>query len=103
MRRSIKLLILLAVFAMIVAACSSDSDDTTTTTAAAGGDETTTTAAAGDGDGLIVGVSWNNFNEERWAKADEKAMLEVFDAQGVEYISTDAGSSAEQQLSLIHI
>ena len=48
MNRFMKLLSLLAVFALIVAACSSDSDDTTTTTAAAGGEETTTTAAAAE-------------------------------------------------------
>jgi D-xylose transport system substrate-binding protein len=99
MKRSIKLLVLLAAFAMIVAACSSDSDDTTTTTAAAGGEETTTTAAAGDGDGLIVGVSWNNFNEPRWARADEPAIQAALEAAGATYISTDAGSSAEQQLA----
>jgi D-xylose transport system substrate-binding protein len=46
---------------------------------------------------LTVGVSWGIYNEERWVK-DEKAMKEVFDAQGVEYIATDAGSSAEQQI-----
>jgi D-xylose transport system substrate-binding protein len=99
MKRSIKLLILLAAFAMIVAACSSDSDDTTTTTAAAGGDETTTTAAAGDGDELVVGVSWNNYNEERWAKWDEPDMKAAIEAGGATYISADAGSSEEQQIS----
>ena len=96
MKRSIKLLVLLAVFAMIVAACSSDSDDTTTT-AAAGGDETTTTEAMSDE--LIVGVSWNNYNEERWARADEPAIQGALQAAGATYISTDAGSSAEQQIA----
>lgn len=98
MKRSIKLLILLAVFAMIVAACSSDSDDTTTT-AAAGGDETTTTAAAGGDDEIIVGVSWNNYNEERWAKWDEPDIKAALEAGGATYISSDAGSSVEQQLT----
>jgi len=98
MKRSIKLLILLAAFAMIVAACSSDSDDTTTTTAAAaGGDETTTTEAMSDA--LVVGVSWNNYNEERWARADEPAIQAALSAAGAEYISADAGSSAEQQIA----
>ena len=95
MKRSIKLLILLAVFAMIVAACSSDSDDTTTT--AAGGDETTTTEAMSDG--LVVGVSWNNFNEPRWANWDEPAMKAAIEDGGASYISADAGSSEEQQIS----
>lgn len=47
-----------------------------------------------------MGVSWNNFNEERWAKFDEPAIQEALQAcGGAKYISTDAGSSAEQQLA----
>ena len=69
---------------MVVAACSSDSDD--------GGD------SGGDGD-LIVGVSWNNYNEERWALWDEPAIKAAIEAGGGTYISTDAGSSEEQQLA----
>ena len=42
---------------------------------------------------LVVGVSWNNFQEERW-KTDEVAIKGVLDAAGVKYISTDAQSSA---------
>ena len=47
---------------------------------------------------LVVGVSWNNFQEERW-KTDEAAMKAVLDAAGVKYISTDAQSSATKQLT----
>jgi D-xylose transport system substrate-binding protein len=47
---------------------------------------------------LVVGVSWNNFQEERW-KTDEAAIKGVLDANGVKYISTDAQSSATKQLS----
>ncbi|HEY2965368.1 MAG TPA: substrate-binding domain-containing protein, partial [Actinomycetota bacterium] len=46
-----------------------------------------------------MGVSWNNYNEERWAKWDEPAIQEALQACGAEYISSDAGSSAEQQLA----
>jgi D-xylose transport system substrate-binding protein len=53
----------------------------------------------GGGEDLTIGVSWNNYNEERWAKWDEPAIKEALDAGGAKYISTDAGSSAEQQLS----
>ena len=97
MKRSAKLLVLLAVFALIVAACSSDDSDDTTTTAAEGGTETETTEASGDG--AIIGVSWNNYNEERWALWDEPAIKAAIEAGGGTYISTDAGSSAEQQLA----
>jgi D-xylose transport system substrate-binding protein len=91
-----KLVALFAVLAILFAACGGD-DDTTTTAAAGGGGTETTAAAAGEG--LTVGVSWNNYNEERWAKADEPAIKAELDKAGAEYISTDAGSSAEQQLS----
>jgi len=101
MKRSVKLLVLLAVFAMIVAACSSDDSSDTTTTAAS--TETTAastdTTAAGGGDELIVGVSWNNYNEERWAKWDEPDIKAALDEAGIKYISADAGSSAEQQIA----
>jgi D-xylose transport system substrate-binding protein len=89
MKRSTKLFVLLAAFAMIVAACSDDSGDTTTT--------------AGDGgngdDELIIGVSWNNYNEERWALWDEPAIKAAIEEGGGTYISTDAGSSEAQQLT----
>jgi len=47
---------------------------------------------------VTVGVSWNNFQEERW-KTDEAAIKAALDAAGAEYISTDAQSSAEKQLT----
>jgi D-xylose transport system substrate-binding protein len=50
-------------------------------------------------DKTIVGVSWNNFQEERWGLWDEPAIKAALDAAGAEYISTDAASSAEQQLA----
>jgi D-xylose transport system substrate-binding protein len=82
---------LLAVSVLILAACGDDDDD-------GGGGETAggETGATGD---LVVGVSWNNYNEERWAAWDEPAIQAALDAGGASYISTDAGSSAEQQLA----
>ena len=55
-----------------------------------------TTALAQDGP--TVGVSWSNFQEERW-KTDEAAMREALEAAGAEYVSADAQSSASKQLS----
>jgi D-xylose transport system substrate-binding protein len=46
-----------------------------------------------------VGVSWNNFQEERWAKWDEPAIKAALAAGGATYISNDAKSSAETQAS----
>ncbi len=62
-------------------------------TTAAGG---ATTAAGGGGD-CTVGVSWNNYQEERWAKFDEPAIKAAVEAGGGKYISNDAKSSAETQ------
>jgi D-xylose transport system substrate-binding protein len=44
-------------------------------------------------------VSWNNYQEERWAKWDEPALQEAIEAGGGSYISNDAKSSAETQAS----
>ncbi len=47
---------------------------------------------------LVVGVSWSNFQEERW-KTDEAAMKSALAKLGAKYISADAQSSAAKQLS----
>lgn len=99
-----------AVIALVAAACGGDGAESTTT--AAGGATTTegggatttegggdtTTVAGGDGD-CVVGMSWNNYNEERWAKHDEPAMKAAIEAGGCTYIPADAGSSEEQQIT----
>ena len=51
------------------------------------------------GGGCTVGVSWNNYQEERWAKWDEPAIKAAVAAGGGKYISNDAKSSAETQAS----
>ena len=48
--------------------------------------------------GKVVGVSWSNFQEERW-KTDEAAMKAAIAAAGDKYISADAQSSAQKQLA----
>ncbi len=45
-----------------------------------------------------VGVSWSNFQEERW-KTDEKAIKEQLTKLGGSYVSADAGGSPEKQLA----
>jgi D-xylose transport system substrate-binding protein len=56
-------------------------------------------AAQDDASSCVVGVSWNNFQEERWGLRDEPAIKAVLDEAGAQYISTDAASSAEKQVS----
>ncbi|WGH80133.1 D-xylose ABC transporter substrate-binding protein [Jannaschia ovalis] len=59
---------------------------------------TLTGAAFADAHAPVVGVSWSNFQEERW-KTDEAAIRGALEAAGASYISTDAQSSASKQLS----
>ncbi|WP_205648433.1 D-xylose ABC transporter substrate-binding protein [Acuticoccus kandeliae] len=47
---------------------------------------------------LTVGVSWSNFQEERW-KTDEAAIKSALEAAGASYVSTDAQSSSSKQIS----
>ena len=49
-------------------------------------------------EGKTIGVSWSNFQEERW-KTDEAAMKAAIEAAGDSYISADAQSSASKQLT----
>ncbi|MFK7879530.1 substrate-binding domain-containing protein [Roseobacter sp.] len=54
-----------------------------------------TTAYAQD---LKIGVSWSNFQEERW-KTDEAAIKAALNAAGATYMSADAQASAAKQLT----
>jgi D-xylose transport system substrate-binding protein len=96
---------------VLVAACGDDDDSSgaattapSAATTAAGGGATTAGSTAGSGGGggggdCVVGVSFNNYQEERWAKWDEPAMKAAIEAGGGKYISNDAKSSAETQAS----
>ncbi|MCV2864872.1 substrate-binding domain-containing protein [Defluviimonas sp. WL0075] len=47
---------------------------------------------------ITVGVSWSNFQEERW-KTDEAAIKGALEAAGASYVSADAQASAAKQLT----
>src|SRR5512141_100939 len=83
---------LVSVAAILLGACSSAA--TTAPTAAPASQAPASAAAAG---GCTIGVSWNNYQEERWAKWDEPAIKAAIAAGGGTYISNDAKSSAETQ------
>jgi D-xylose transport system substrate-binding protein len=56
-------------------------------------------ASGGTATGCTVGVSWNNYSQERWKKADEPAMQKAIAAKGGKYERADANDKAEQQLT----
>ncbi len=81
MVRGRKLAVILSVAALVVSACSSSATN------------------APSGSKCTVGVSWNNYQEERWAKWDEPAIKAALDKAGCSYISNDAKSSTDTQAS----
>ena len=96
MKFSRKLAAVAAIAAVVVGACSSSATPAPSSAAGGGGGGSpapSVVAAAG----CTVGVSWNNYQEERWAKWDEPAIKNVLTAAGAKYISNDAKSSAETQ------
>ena len=83
-----------------MAACGGDDDDDATPAEDTGEAAADTGEAAADtGGDCVVGVSWNNYQEERWAKWDEPALKAAIEAGGGTYISNDAKSSTETQAS----
>jgi D-xylose transport system substrate-binding protein len=82
-----KLAALVAGAAFVFAACSSSAASTAPSAA----------ASVFTATGCKVGVSWNNYQEERWAKWDEPAIKAALTATGATYISNDAKSSSETQ------
>jgi len=60
---------------------------------------TATTAPSAAAAGCVVGVSWNNYTQERWAKADEPNIQKAVSAGGGTYERTDARDNSEQQLT----
>jgi D-xylose transport system substrate-binding protein len=80
---------ILGTLALVLAACG-------------GGGAASEDAEASSGGGASdckVAVSWNNYQEERWALRDEPAIQAALEEAGAEYDSADAGSSEEQQAS----
>src|SRR3954451_15672867 len=83
-----------AAAAMLLSACSSTPSPGGR--GAAGG---SAAASGGTAAGCTIGMSWNNYQEERWAKWDEPAIKAAIQAGGGSYVSNDAKSSAETQAS----
>ena len=82
-----RLLAMAAVTALVFAACGGNQ-------ASSGPGGTGGTAT-----GCLVGVSWNNYTQERWAKADEPNIKAAVAAGGGTYTRTDAKDNSETQLA----
>ena len=100
-----KLAAVAGVMAVVFAACGGSAATTAPATAAPATEAPATAAPASEAPAseaaaaCTVGVSWNNYQEERWAKWDEPAIKAAIEAGGGKYISNDAKSSAETQAS----
>jgi simple sugar transport system substrate-binding protein len=106
-KRSIRLLVLIAVLALVAAACSSSSDDTTTTTVAggdatattvaSGGDSTATTMASASGEGFTFGmILVGPENDRGWSQAHFEAGKYVEEMTGATMISLDTVNPADR-------
>jgi len=90
---------LAAVSAVLVAACSSSSASPSAAAPSTPASAAAPSTAAG---ACVVGVSWNNFQQPRWAAHDEPGLKKVIEAGGGSYIRADANLSSEQQLTDIN-
>ena len=97
--------LLVATLAIVASACSSGGATTAPESAAPAVSEAPASAAAESPGGSAaagackVAVSWNNFQQPRWAAHDEPGIRDTVEAGGGEYISADANLSTEQQLT----
>jgi D-xylose transport system substrate-binding protein len=92
---------LLATTMLVVAACNgSGATPAPASHAATTGPAASTTAsqvANASGGACSVGVSWNNFQQPRWAAHDKPAIQQTVTAGGGTYTDADANLSSEQQ------
>jgi D-xylose transport system substrate-binding protein len=90
-----------ATAAFVVGACSSGGATTAPSTGggASAAPPSTAASSGGAGAGCTVAVSWNNFQQPRWAAHDKPNIQQTVEAGGGTYIDADANLVNEQQLS----
>jgi D-xylose transport system substrate-binding protein len=99
MRKS-RLAALVPAVALIIAACQAAPATPAPGTPAPGTPEPGTPAPATPTAGeCTVAVSWNNFQQPRWAAHDQPGIKETVEAAGGTYIDADANLSNEQQIT----
>lgn len=90
-----RLAALVSTAAIVMAACSSAATTAPSESAAAPSESAAASASAAGN--CIVGVSWNNFQQPRWAAHDKPNIQQTVEAGGGQYIDADANLSNEQQ------
>lgn len=87
-----RLAAIVSVIALVVTACS----DSGASPSGGGGGASGSQTASGD---CSVAVSWNNFQQPRWAAKDKPNIQETVEAGGGTYTDADADLDTEQQLT----
>ncbi len=82
----------ISVAAVALTACTGGTGASPSASTAASGSQPATSDC-------VVGVSWNNFQQPRWAATDEPNIKKVVEDAGGKYIKADANLSNEQQLT----
>ncbi len=93
---------LVAVAAVALAACGGGATASPAASAAASAPPAASAEASASpaaGTDCVVGVSWNNFQQPRWAAHDQPNIKSTVEAGGGTYIDADANLSNEQQLT----
>ena len=97
--------LLVATLAIVASACTSGGATTAPQSEAPAASEAPASAAAPSAGGsaaatdCTVGVSWNNFQQPRWAAHDQPNMKQTVEDGGGTFIEADANLSTEQQLT----
>lgn len=90
-----RFLALAAGAAILISACAGPGASPTQPGASPGGGSPAATVAAG----CIVGVSWNNFQQPRWAATDQPNMKKTIEDGGGTMLEFDANLDSTQQLT----
>lgn len=97
-----RMAVLLSITAIAFAACGGATPTVAPASVApSAGASGSPAASAGADDELVVGISWNNYDQPRWACCDGPGIREVVEAAGGTVIETVAANSTEIQLSNI--
>jgi D-xylose transport system substrate-binding protein len=100
-----KVAVVISVAALVASACSNSTASSTVSASTAPPSTVPSTVASATAStapstkSCTVGVSWNNFQQPRWAAHDKPGIQKTVEAGGGKYIDADANLSNEQQLT----